>query len=74
VIVDIGASAGLKEGMILEVYRIHPIKDEEGNVVWMDKEKVGEIRVTDVRGDKAKGEIISETLSIRQGDFASPKK
>ncbi len=72
VIVDIGASAGLKEGMLLEVYRIHPIKDEEGNIVWVDRTKVGEIKIIEVREDKAKGEIISETQSVRQGDLAFP--
>lgn len=72
IIVDIGVSAGLKEGMLLEVYRIHPIKDEDGNVVWIDKTKVGEVKIVEVREDRAKGEIISETLTIRQGDFASP--
>lgn len=74
VILDIGVSAGLKEGMLLEVYRVHPIQDEEGNVVWLDKTNVGKIRIVEVREDKAKGEIVSETLSIRQGDFASPVK
>lgn len=74
VVVDIGVSAGIKTGMILEVYRINPIKDEEGNVVWVDKTKVGEIKITEVREDRAKGEILSETLTIRQGDYAGPIK
>ncbi|MBC7327030.1 hypothetical protein H5T87_02810 [bacterium] len=71
VILDIGIASGIKEGMVLGVYRVKPIKDEEGNIVWMDKEKIGEIRIVEVREDKAKGEIISETVSIRQGDYAS---
>lgn len=71
VIVDIGAPSRIKAGVRLEAYRVHPIKDEEGNIVWLDKERIGEIRVVEVREDKLKGEIISETLSIRVGDMVS---
>jgi curli biogenesis system outer membrane secretion channel CsgG len=71
VILDIGAQAGLKEGMVLEVYRVHPVKDESGNIVWVDKTKIGEVKITEVREDKAKGEILSESLSIRQDDVVS---
>ncbi|MGB9607081.1 MAG: CsgG/HfaB family protein [bacterium] len=71
VIIDIGAQAGLKQGMILDVYRMHPIKDAGGNIVWVDKTKVGEVMITEVREDKAKGEIVSETLNIREDDLVS---
>jgi hypothetical protein len=57
--------------MVLEVYRVHPIKDEGGNIVWVDKTKIGEVKITEVREDKAKGEILSESLNIRQDDVVS---
>jgi len=71
VIMDIGAQAGIKVGMVLEVYRVHPIKDEGGNIVWVDKTKIGEVKITEVREDKAKGEILSESLNIRKDDVVS---
>jgi hypothetical protein len=73
--VDIGSFDGLKVGARLVVVRLETIKDSKGTPVWTEERTVGEIRVVEVRGDRAKAEVVSPGGGgIQEGDLVKAAK
>lgn len=73
VYIDIGSFDGLKVGARLTVVRLETVKDSKGTPVWTEEKVVGELRVVEVRGDRAKAERIGDT-NAQEGDIVKAAK
>jgi curli biogenesis system outer membrane secretion channel CsgG len=69
IILDIGAGAGIEEGMEFEVYRVEQVTNSSGEVVWEDKTLIGMVRITEVELQNSKAEVISGS-GFQEGDLA----
>lgn len=67
VIVDVGAFDGLHEGDRLDLLRQDRVTDSKGVVVWVDERRIGEVVVTDIRGDRARARLDGPG-DVREGD------
>jgi hypothetical protein len=68
VVIDVGAFDGLAEGDRLDLLRQDRILDSKGTVVWVDERRIGELVVTEVRGDRAKALLDRPEADAREGD------
>ena len=68
VVVDVGSTAGLEEGMEFEVYRVSAVTNAAGEMVWENRTLVGRVRVTEVQPESSKAEIISGS-DFMEGDI-----
>jgi curli biogenesis system outer membrane secretion channel CsgG len=68
IILDIGAGAGIEQGMEFDVYRVTAVTNAAGEVVWEDKSLIGRIAVTEVDLTNCKAEVLSGTGFI-EGDL-----
>ena len=73
-ITSIGEISGVGKGDILEVFRVTELKDEEGEVVWKNEEKVGTARVIEFQGENCMATIITGRNEIEQGMLVRPEK
>jgi len=68
VIIELGANAGIEEGMILEVNRVELITNSSGEVVYEDEEFIGRVRVIDVDLTSCKA-VIESGSGFLEGDI-----
>lgn len=54
-----GASQGIQDGDEFDVFRLVPVVDSSGEVVWMNQELVGRVQVTDLEDSGCKAAILS---------------
>ncbi|MBI5707952.1 MAG: hypothetical protein HZC36_13295 [Armatimonadetes bacterium] len=70
-ILDVGAFDGIRQGDRLTVFRLSSIKDSAGLAVWTEETALGEVRVVEVRGDKAKASLVGRwDRAAQEGDLA----
>lgn len=65
-IINLGTEDGLQVGDTLELVRLEQIRDREGDPVWSEEVRVGTLRVTEVRADRAKATLV-EGASPEEG-------
>jgi len=68
IIVELGANAGIEEGMILDVNRVELVRNSAGEVVYEDEEFIGRVRVTDVDLTSCKA-VIESGSGFQEGDM-----
>jgi curli biogenesis system outer membrane secretion channel CsgG len=68
VILEIGANAGIEEGMEFEVYRVTGVTNAAGEVVWEERALIGRVIVTQVELTSCKAEISSGS-GFAEGDL-----
>jgi len=68
VILEIGANAGIAEGMEFEVYRVTGVTNAAGEVVWEERALIGRVVVTQVELTSCKAEISSGS-GFAEGDL-----
>jgi hypothetical protein len=54
-----GASRGIQEGDEFDIFRLVPVVDSSGEVVWMNQELMGRVQVTDLEDSGCKAAILS---------------
>lgn len=67
-IVGLGNFDGVRVGDYLNVVRPEVIRDSKGQVVWSENRPVGQLRLMEVRGDRAKASLVDDTLKLVEGD------
>jgi curli biogenesis system outer membrane secretion channel CsgG len=68
VIVGLGSFDGVRAGDRLDVTRLETMRDSKGNVVWTDERAVGQLRITEVRADRAKALPVESGVTFQEGD------
>ncbi|OGF45596.1 MAG: hypothetical protein A2231_12375 [Candidatus Firestonebacteria bacterium RIFOXYA2_FULL_40_8] len=69
VVVDLGASDNVKQGMKFLVNRIkEEIKDSTGKVIMREYEDVGEIELLDVQKEASRAKFFNKKLTVKEGD------
>jgi curli biogenesis system outer membrane secretion channel CsgG len=74
VVIGLGSADGIKPGQRLQVLRLERITDSRGTVVWTEERPVGEVRVEEVRADRAKAAPVEAGLAAREGDIVRTMK
>jgi hypothetical protein len=62
----------LKPGDRLSILKISRVTDQDGAVVWSDEKPVGEVRVLEVHGDRAKVAPLTPGVELNEGDYLAP--
>jgi curli biogenesis system outer membrane secretion channel CsgG len=68
-VVSIGAFDNASVGMELTVIRTEDVRDSQGVVVWSDERQAGRVRITEVRGDRAKARAEGDPVKLAEGDI-----
>lgn len=71
IFINLGSSHGLKEGELLGVYRIKKeIKDPDtGEILGVEEEKICEIKIVQVKGEKLSEAIVTSGGTPSEGDI-----
>lgn len=70
-IVSLGADDGIRTGDALELVRVEAIRDRRGAPVWTEEVRIGRLRVTEVRSDRAKA-AVAEGDRPQEADLVRP--
>jgi len=68
VVVSVGSFDSLRGGERLDVMRVTAIRDSKGAVVWTEELPLGQLRVIEVRGDRAKAMSLETNVTFAEGD------
>jgi curli biogenesis system outer membrane secretion channel CsgG len=79
VIVSLGSRDGMRAGERVDVYDLTQIKDRAGEPVWTEERRVGQLRLTEVRLDRSKAEVVegdrpSERMLVRRRGRSAPER
>ena len=73
VVVGVGQFDGVRVGDVLDVLRLERIKDSKGSVVWTEERAVGQIRIVELRGDRAKAVPVERDPAFAEGDIVTTR-
>lgn len=68
IIVSLGSLDRVREGTVLDVMRLEPVRDSRGQVVWTDEKKLGQARVVEVQGDRSKAVPVDGATGFAESD------
>ncbi|MBM3495519.1 MAG: hypothetical protein FJX72_14530 [Armatimonadetes bacterium] len=71
IVVSLGKRDGVREGDRVDVYALSQIMDRAGEPVWTEERRVGRLRLTEVRLDRSRAEVVegdppSEKMLVRK--------
>lgn len=73
-VIGLGSFDGLRKGDHVTLIRMELIRDSKGRVVWSDERHVGRMRITEVRGDRARARMVESTGAAQEGDIVRSER